>query len=110
MKLKIILGLAAVLCYLLSAASLFAESDLPPTMLAPEGGSVWDKALANPNYNDGSGNESDSNGSESDNSGSTSSGDSGSSGSGQTTGGRLVDPNRDVRYSDGTIGVDVLNP
>jgi hypothetical protein len=104
MKLITIFGLA-VLCCFASAGSVFAECDTPPTALAPEGGSVWDKALANPNYSDGGGSGTDSSGDNGDTSDSAESSDSS-----PTTGGRLVDPSRDVYYSDGTVGVDVLNP
>ena len=106
MKTKIILSFAVILCYLLSSASLFAECDTPPSMLAPEGGSVWDKALANPDYHAGSGGDTDADNDGTDGTDS----DNGSSDSSQPTGGRLVDPTRDVYWSDGTITPDALNP
>lgn len=75
-------------------------------MLAPEGGSVWDKALANPNYQ-AEGSEDTNEDSDSDNGNeSTGNNNSGSGGESEVTGGREVDPDRDVEWGDGTVTPD----
>ncbi|OEU53898.1 MAG: hypothetical protein BA871_07325 [Desulfuromonadales bacterium C00003096] len=59
-----------------------------PNIAATPGGSVWDNALEGNLGGSGNGTEENK-------------GD-------KKTGGRLVDPDRDVKYGDGTIGVDAL--